>query len=189
MNRYSVRMATPADAELIAQAFIMAVGGIDVAKSYCGDNAIDVLKEIALTEGSQYYYANAIVAQCNNTPIGIAIGYDGAKLLQLREQTFNVICKHVGTKPDIEPETSEGEFYVDTLAVLSQYRGRGVGKILLDAICNRAFADGHTEVGLLVDMQNPKAESLYARVGFVRRTQKSFLGHPMWHMTRRKGCI
>ena len=41
---------------------------------------------------------------------------------------------------------------------------------------------GHEHVGLIVDFDNPRAEKLYASLGFVRMEATKFLGHDMWHM-------
>jgi ribosomal protein S18 acetylase RimI-like enzyme len=83
---------------------------------------------------------------------------------------------------DVEDETSAGEFYLDSLAVLPCFRGCGVGRALLSTACNRAFAAGHMRVGLIVDFDNPRAEKLYSSLGFERVNPTTFLGHDMWHM-------
>jgi DNA-3-methyladenine glycosylase I len=85
----------------------------------------------------------------------------------------------------MEPETSAGEFYLDSLAVFPPFRGNGVARSLILALSEKAFAYGHKNVGLLVDFENPNAEILYRSVGFVRKEEKIFLGHKMWHMQKK----
>lgn len=181
-----IRRATADDATNIVEAFIMAVGGDEIAEGYCGPDYRNVLKEIVLTKGTQYHYDNALIAETEGAFAGATIGYNGANLKALRAQTLNVIKRHYDATPAIDPETEAGEFYIDTLAVAEAMRGRGIGRQLLEAACERAFDDGHTRVGLLVDMGNPKAETLYTSSGFVRAEEKLFLGHRMWHMIREK---
>lgn len=46
----------------------------------------------------------------------------------------------------------------------------------------RAASLGHNKVGLIVDMEKPQAEALYARLGFEHVGFKEFFGHQMKHM-------
>ena len=56
------------------------------------------------------------------------------------------------------------------------------GARLLAAMRDRALAEGHERVGLLVDFGNPDAERLYLSLGFTRMEERKFLGHDMWHL-------
>lgn len=56
--------------------------------------------------------------------------------------------------------------YIDTLSVSSKAQGKGVGTSLIKAVLQKAKKDGHTHVGLLVEMENAKAKKLYYRLGF-----------------------
>ena len=47
-------------------------------------------------------------------------------------------------------------------------RGKGVGAALLDALLDRARADGYGSVSLSVDRNNSGAIGLYERYGFER---------------------
>ena len=60
--------------------------------------------------------------------------------------------------------------------------GRGIGRALIEAMRDRAFAEGHARVGLIVDVDNPPAERLYLSLGFQRVGNKRFLGHAMHHL-------
>lgn len=56
---------------------------------------------------------------------------------------------------------------VHDLAVTAEYRGQGVGTMLLDAVAERAGELGCCRVTLEVDTENPSAKKLYVRSGFV----------------------
>ena len=79
-------------------------------------------------------------------------------------------------------ETQAGELYLDSLAVLSEYRHNGIAKALLLATKERANRLGLPIVGLLVDKGNPKAESLYTSVGFRYVNDSRWGGHSMKHL-------
>lgn len=52
------------------------------------------------------------------------------------------------------------------VAVMPSYRGRGVGRCLLDALTARAAEHGHDRLALNVHICNPAAR-LYSRAGYV----------------------
>lgn len=175
-----IREATLDDAPLVAKVVLMALHYDESHPLY------DVFKELAARTDAQYSYCNALVAEVDGTVAGAIVGYDGARLYELREPLLALLRERQGGDIDIEDETSAGEFYLDSLAVLPQFRGCGVGRMLLDAAAERAFAAGHERVGLIVDFDNPRAEALYSSLGFERVNPTTFLGHNMWHMQKRK---
>ena len=115
------------------------------------------------------------------------MGYDGARLQELRAPLIALIQERLGEPFEIEEETSAGEFYIDSLSVMPSFRGKGVGRALLAALRDKAFERGYERVGLLVDFDNPRAEKLYSSFGFERVNETTFLGHRMWHMQAKKG--
>lgn len=56
---------------------------------------------------------------------------------------------------------------IHDLAVTAEFRGQGVGTLLLDAVARRARELGCCQVTLEVDSENPGAKKLYERSGFV----------------------
>jgi ribosomal protein S18 acetylase RimI-like enzyme len=54
------------------------------------------------------------------------------------------------------------------IAVVPSARGKGVGSALLDALLERARADGYRAISLAVDRNNAGAIGLYQRHGFER---------------------
>ncbi|MBQ5689475.1 MAG: GNAT family N-acetyltransferase [Bacteroidales bacterium] len=181
----NIRKATKDDATLIAKVVAMAIGE-ESAILYGGDNYMNVFEEIALLEDSQYSYRNAFVAEINGNAVGAVVAYDGAELHSLRKATLEVILKHTGRELQIADETDASEFYLDSLAVLPEYRGRGIGAKLIHAVKEKAFNEYNKILGLLVDFENPDAERLYKSVGFERADVKDFLGHKMWHLVIRQ---
>uniref|UniRef100_UPI004055B12A GNAT family N-acetyltransferase n=1 Tax=Alistipes sp. TaxID=1872444 RepID=UPI004055B12A len=183
-SKVILHQARPEEAEVIARAVAMAIGDEATLRAYCGDDYLAVLSEIARREGTQYSWQHALVAEVDGAPAGAIVGYDGVRLAELREGTFAVIREQIGHTPTLCDETEAGEFYLDSVGVLPEFRGCGVGRALVVALCNRAFAEGCERVGLIVDCTNPEAERLYTSIGFRRVGTKVFLGHPMWHLQR-----
>ena len=182
---FNIRNAAKTDAPLIASVVAMAIGE-EGARHYCGENHQSVLEEIARMEDSQYSYRNTIVAEVNGVSAGAAVAYDGADLYRLRDVTLKHIFNHTGKLHNIEDETDASEVYLDSIAVLPEYRGFGIGKQLLLALKEIAHEKYGKDLGLLVDFENPDAERLYKSVGFERMNVKDFLGHKMWHLVLRQ---
>lgn len=184
MKDIKIRKATKDDVSLIAEVVAMAIGN-DIATYYCGENYDLVLKELASMETSQYTYNNVLIAEVDGVKAGAAVAYNGADLQILREATLKVISKYRGEELKItEDETDASEYYLDSLGVLPEYRGCGVGAKLILALKEIASEKYNKPLGLLVDFENPKAERLYKSLGFERVEEKDFLGHKMWHLVR-----
>ena len=181
----NIRKATKSDAPLIASVVAMAIGE-ETAIFYGGDNYMKVFEEIALLEDTQYSYRNVFVAEIDGNAVGAVVAYDGAKLHYLRKATLEVILKHTEKEMQIADETDASEFYLDSLAVLPEYRSRGIGAQLILAVKEMALNEYGKNLGLLVDFENPDAERLYKSVGFERMNVKDFLGHKMWHLVIRQ---
>jgi ribosomal protein S18 acetylase RimI-like enzyme len=59
-----------------------------------------------------------------------------------------------------------GDLYLDGLAVAEQQRGQGIGTALIAAFEKRARDNGFKTVSLEVIATNPRARSLYERLGY-----------------------
>lgn len=178
-----IRPARIEDAPAIAR--VIAFGfGEDMLRQYCGENGLAIMEDLASMEVSQYSYHNALMAEVDGQVVGAIVGYDGGQLQQLRRPTLDYIYQQAGFMPQIQEETEAGEFYLDSLAVFPTHQHQGIGKALILALCDKAFSEGHQRVGLLVDMENPHAESLYSSLGFQHINPKTLFNHQLWHMQK-----
>lgn len=100
-----VRAAMPKDAEVIAQTVALAIGDEVTLRSYCGDDYVAVLTEIARRDDTQYSWRNAFIAEVDGVVAGAIVGYDGAQLRALRNGTFTVLIERIGRVPNILDET------------------------------------------------------------------------------------
>ena len=66
----------------------------------------------------------------------------------------------------LEREVEPGVLLMDGIAVATDQRGNGVGKLLIKAIVSHAKSAGFHRVRLDVVNSNPRAKALYERMGF-----------------------
>lgn len=148
-----------------------------------------LMTRLVAMEGSQYSYENTLVAADHSadgrrTIAGICVSYDGARLHELRQAFIDGARAAFGTDhSQMADETAAGELYADSLCVRSDYRGHGIASQLLLATVEKGRAMG-LPTGLLVDDGNPKAERLYARLGFRVVGTDTWGGHSMRRMRR-----
>jgi ribosomal protein S18 acetylase RimI-like enzyme len=71
-----------------------------------------------------------------------------------------------------------GSWYLNALAVLPGYRGRGLGARLLGAALETAAASGAGHVSLVVDSANRVADALYRSRGFRERARQPIAAWP-----------
>lgn len=175
------------DAPLIARSIMDAVG-TEICRGLAGESHTledveHLFTVLAARDDSQYSYLNTQVAVSDDgKAVGVCVGYDGARLAPLREAFFEEASRLLGIEMgDIDDETESGEFYIDTLAVLPEYRGRGIASALLKAAVERASVLGKP-AGLLVDKANDKARRLYGKVGFRKVGERPFCYVMMDHL-------
>ena len=66
----------------------------------------------------------------------------------------------------LDSSTTPGEYYVDGVAVAEEVRGQGVGSQLFNRLEELAVERGIKAISLAVIDTNPRAETLYKRLGF-----------------------
>lgn len=191
MNNLKIRTAVPEEAGIIADAILEAVGE-DIVDNLAGDKSRETVREIFKTlanrEDSQYSYLNTRVAVMENGEIaGVCISYDGELLIPLRKAFFKEAVRVLGwdmTEEEMENlpgETSEEEFYLDTLSTVKSYRNKGVATALIRDAYKKASQTGKP-LGLLVSDHNPEARKLYEKSGFKPVGRRMFAGEEMTNM-------
>ena len=179
-----IRRARKEEAADIAELFMLAwpVEEILESNGISYEQLHESMTAIAAAEETIYSYENTIVAEVDGKIVGAMCAYDGADYIRLKQPIVDIL----GADSDFAQlkETEAGEFYLDSVGVLPEYRGRGIASSLFKSQCERAASLGHNVVGLIVDVDKPQAEALYARLGFTYLDDKDFFGHTMKHMVR-----
>lgn len=188
LSMIEIREATKNQAAEIASLIMMAMTD-DCCLYFCGDGyGLEDFRQMMTTlverEDSQYSYKNTLVALDASKVVGISVSYNGGRLHELRRAFIEAAKKHIGKDHSgMDDETQAGELYLDSLAVLPEYRCRGIAKLLIRATKERASSMGLPCVGLLVDKGNTTGEALYSSVGFRYMNDNQWGGHPMKHLT------
>ena len=184
MDNLIIRMARKEEAAQIAELFLLAwpVEEIMQSSGSTYQQLHESVTHIASSPQTIYSYENSYVAEINGKIVGAMCGYDGADYQKLKQPVVDVIGEDSGFAQ--LKETEAGEFYLDSVGVHPEYRGRGIASRLFEAQITRAASLGHKSVGLIVDIDKPQAEALYARLGFKHIDYKDFFGHQMKHMVK-----
>ena len=165
----TIRDAVAADAPFIARCVWAAIEMLhiedDVPDEMC--DAFSYLVDICLMDDTLYSYRNATVAEVDGCIVGALVAYDGARYAAMRKTTFDLVEKNMGVKLEHNVmETGEGEFYLDSLAVLPQFRGLNIGKMLIQNRMELARGLGIGKVSILVDKDKPRLQAYYESLGF-----------------------
>ena len=182
-----IRKATKTQSEEIAKLIMMAMTD-DSCLYFCGDGyGLDdfqkMMTMLVEREDSQYSYKNTLVAMDCNKVVGISVSYDGGRLHELRRAFIKAAMEFIGKDHSgMDDETQSGELYLDSLAILPEYRRQRIASRLLIATKERATRMGLPCVGLLVDKDNSDGEALYSSVGFRYVDDNHWGGHPMKHL-------
>lgn len=183
-----ITQATKDQAREIAKLIMLAMN-YECCQNLAGPNHTlnefeDLMTELVSMDESQYSYKNTFVAlNDNNEVAGICVSYHGADLKKLRQvfiekalQKFNIDYQ------DMKDEAQPDELYIDSIAILPQYRRKGIAKELIMHALNKAKDMKIDKIGLLVDKDNPHAERLYTTQGFRYVDDTDWGGHPMKHL-------
>ncbi|MDE7396413.1 MAG: GNAT family N-acetyltransferase [Muribaculum sp.] len=185
MSHVTIRQATTNDAAAIGRAIVMAVGE-EIISTLGAPKAVEqMFADLAARSDTQYSWRNTIVAVAEDGAVaGVAVAYDGALLDTLRRPFFAEMTSRFNKDmSDVSDETDASEMYLDTLAVMPDYRRRGIARQLIDATASRAAAIGKP-LGLLVDKDNDKARQLYTSAGFVYVGERPFAYTLMDHLQK-----
>lgn len=191
----TIILATPAHAADIAQLIMTAMSEdccqFLAGKNHTLDDFYHMMLSLVLMDDSQYSWRNTFVAvdekDCNDdigyAPVaGAIVGYDGKDLHALRRRFQQEALAHLQMDySQMDDETQEGEYYIDSLAVYPEYRKRGIATMLLQRMIKHAESF-YLPAALLVDKANPKAEQLYMSLGFKYRNDAMWGGHEMRHL-------
>lgn len=156
-----------ADARFIAENVLRALH-IDETD----ERHIEHLAGISRREDTLYSWRNATIALYDGVPAGMMVAYDGTRYRAMRDVTFPMIRMYVGDDyHNMDDESCAGEYYLDSLAVLPEFRRKGIASALIQEMFHQRDEAGIPLATIAVDPENGTAYRLYARNGFRRDGQ------------------
>lgn len=168
-NQAVIRDATTADAPFIARVVLAGIDMLDIDAPLKEEHKpiFKHLVDICRMDDTLYSYRNTRIAEADGTPVGALVAYDGARYAMMREKTFGLVQQTSGMDLSKNAmETGEGEFYLDSMAILKTCRGRNIGKLLMLDRMHWASQQGFSSVTLLVDKDKPRLQRYYESLGF-----------------------
>jgi ribosomal protein S18 acetylase RimI-like enzyme len=176
-----LRRATREDSRRVAELMDIAGHGLPAyvwsLSAEDGQEPIDAGTERAAREDGNFSYRNAVVAEEDGEVIAMVLAY------RLPEAGEGVDLDEVPEvlRPLVELERlAPGTFYVNGLAALPGYRGRGLGSQLLNVADDLAAEAGCDELSLEVFEQNENALRLYERHGYRTVARRTAVPHPSY---------
>jgi len=168
-NDLLLRDATPMDAPFIARVMLAGIELLEIDAEVTDEHQpiLTHLIDICRMDDTLYSYRHTRIAEMEGKTVGALIGYDGARYAEMRAKTFGLVQQTSGLDLSKNAlETGEGEFYLDSMAILPEFRGRKIGLQLMRDRMDWASQNGFETITLLVDKDKPHLQRYYENLGF-----------------------
>ena len=168
-NDLLLRDATPMDAPFIARVMLAGIEMLEIDAEVTDDHQpiLTHLIDICRMDDTLYSYKHTRIAEMDNKTVGALIGYDGARYAAMRAKTFGLVQQISGLDLSKNAmETGEGEFYLDSMAIVPEFRGKKIGLQLMRDRMDWASQNGFETITLLVDKDKPQLQRYYESLGF-----------------------
>lgn len=133
----------------------------------------------AFVDGAgEFGWRNHVVGELDGTVVALGAGYGGETALAFTLAAARQIFAHYGWRhapgviarglrvERVIPPPARGMHYLAHLGVAPARRGQGIGRALIDELVRRGVQQGCHRLVLDVALSNPRAQALYARLGF-----------------------
>ena len=157
LKNVEIVSAKPEDADFIAWI---------VAQGMHMDHVPSFLKAACSRNDTLYSWKQTRLLRYEGQLAGGLVSYDGATHEERRKRTWVMPDGRLLSSGDV-PETTAGEYYLDSLAIVPEFRGHGLWRLLFDDAVETAKEKGFHRVTLICDENYPKLAQLYTSYGFV----------------------
>lgn len=194
MEKITYRNATQEDAAFVAMAVAEAVGNTLMERMEAGKLTAKDKKLLAQIEtacrriDTLYSWCHAHLATTTEgIPVGALVAYRGEGYLERRARTFSLLSNLITFDTEtMDAETKDGEYYLDSLAVLPQWRGMGIARHLLKHAQQEAHRYGRPAI-LACAPENLGAKRLYESLGFKEEGRMYIFGEDYLRMVSPSG--
>ena len=179
-----IRRASEKDIPFIAKCILSAasVASFEELNQEKHKQKVELMEELCRSDWSLYYYEKSLIAYDGDLPVGAILSYDGGTYESARTLTFERAHSIMGDTSNTEMETREGEYYLDSMTIIPEYRGQGIGIKLMKEAMKEGRRQGFKKFSLLVDSQATRLKEYYMKLGFEEERPVAFLGHTYTRM-------
>jgi ribosomal protein S18 acetylase RimI-like enzyme len=125
-------------------------------------------------DGNRFSYQNTFVAQQSARLVGLVLGFGGRDEAQL----------NAAVGPWLEREAQDDEWYVDALAIFTNWGRKGIGTRLMQAAEIQARQRHYPKIALNVAQGNTPALALYTHLDYVVTQQTILYERPHVRMVK-----
>lgn len=169
MNMLSTRFGTADDIDALAALVLEAGEGIfeQLFEGVMpGLHAGQVVRLAVADTGSALSHTNAVVAEEAGRLLGAVLGYPAAEYGLSPVAKALVPSRRVAPLAELLESRLPGSFYINTVAVMPEARGKGLARMLVETAIEVAAQKGFDEISLHAWIDNAAAQRLYAGLGF-----------------------
>lgn len=164
------RPATVEDAEDITKFLDIAMEGI-FEKYFTGIiPGVDYFQLMTgwIVDATQHYsYPNVTVAEQNGMILGHIMSYDSKYFYPSDEMKQFLPSDHYKWLNQYHKiGVPDNSLYIESLAVIQEYRSKGIGKELVECAVQQAKSNAYKKVSLFVFEDNKRGQKFYEREGF-----------------------
>ncbi|MGE7602834.1 GNAT family N-acetyltransferase [Peribacillus sp. NPDC097675] len=183
----NIRKATVEDAEKAAILIRLAIK--EIAEALTGetkeDRILAALGDLFRSSGNRMSFENTMVCEHDGQMAGLIIAYHGKDAEALDEPIAERLRRKMkDSSIKIDKEAEIEDFYLDTICVDSQYRGKGIGTSLIHHMEDLAMERGYHRISLIVEDVNPDAGRLYVRLGYKKTKMITVSGGEFAYMVK-----
>ena len=172
-----LRPAHPGDASTAALLIYMTMERVANYLLGSKEAALPALAHLFACPGTRFSYEFAQVAEVGGGVVGMILAAPFERLSATAGPTARALLRALGLRRmaafvwrslDVRgvPEGERGEYYIAHLAVLPEYRSRGIGSLLLAWAEEQAKSLGRDTVSLVVEIGHERARAFYERHGY-----------------------
>ncbi len=170
----TIRPASKKDKEDFARLLIMSA---KYFPQLFGKNIEQTLQRLFVLPKNLFSYEHVTIAEADGHTAAMALGYGYKEKKKENLHTgYLLFCYHWGAMISKLPtflsfnssvgQLAKGQFYLSNIAVYPEYRGKGIGRRLMEHVQQQAQQQGYKTMVLDVEKDNNPAISLYKKIGF-----------------------
>lgn len=170
-----IKNASESDANVVAW---IVMAALDIY-----DDVPEKILNVCNDKNTLYSWENTRIVYVDGKIAGGLISYPGAKYQTFRDNTWTRCWDESEEYLDSIPqECSTEEYYLDSMALLPEFRGNGLGRaLILDAV-EKARELGYTNITLLANKHKDGLVNYYKKIGFEIYGSMIYFEHDYWKM-------